>query len=165
MPPRLWLSNEVSSALKLEAARRAPWETGGVLLGYWSPVGDEPVVTSYIGPGPNAVHQRYRFLPDHCFHLTEIARQYEASGRRLTYLGDWHTHPGGGGGLSELDSKTLLQIARKPAARAPRPLMVVLAPGPCWSIHAWRGELLKTWRLKTMLNIHRLTVGPFDETI
>lgn len=40
-----------------------PWETGGMLMGYVADNGDY-VVTQLIGPGPNAKHSRYRFLPD-----------------------------------------------------------------------------------------------------
>jgi integrative and conjugative element protein (TIGR02256 family) len=75
-----------------EAAARYPLETGGVFMGYWA---DDrtAVVTQAIGPGPNAYHHRHRFAPDQEWQTTEIAEYYRASGRRETYLGDWHTHP------------------------------------------------------------------------
>ena len=137
---RFWLAREVGSAMAVEAERWAPYETGGVLLGYWSEEEDEPVVTSLIGPGANAVHERYSFVPDHDYHVREIARQYKSSQRRITYLGDWHTHPGGSGNLSELDLRTLRRVAKEPKARASRPIMIVLAPGPNWEAFGWRAQ-------------------------
>src|SRR5205823_8721378 len=53
------------------------------------------VVTSAVGPGPGAVHERARFVPDHEYHYGELARLYADSVRRLQYLRDWHTHPDG----------------------------------------------------------------------
>jgi integrative and conjugative element protein (TIGR02256 family) len=94
------------------------------------------------GVGPQAAHSRTRFLPDHDFHESEIARIYEESGRRITYLGDWHTHPQGSGHLSHRDLKTLASIAADSRARAPIPLMTILA-GLKWSLFVWKGELVQ----------------------
>lgn len=123
-----------------ETHARAPLETGGVLLGYWvhrrderydAPApswhsGAEVVITHALGPGPKAIHQRDAFSPDHEFHAHEVARIYAESGRMLTYLGDWHSHPTGTARLSRRDRTTLARIARSPDARAPHPLMLVI---------------------------------------
>ncbi|MBW3628883.1 MAG: Mov34/MPN/PAD-1 family protein [Gemmatimonadetes bacterium] len=66
-----------------------------------------------------------------------IARIYAASGRVDTYLGDWHTHPGAGAYLSSTDLSTLHRIADCRTARAPTPLMIVLAGGPAWKVAGW----------------------------
>jgi integrative and conjugative element protein (TIGR02256 family) len=137
IPELGWIGSHVLGRMRAEADRIAPSETGGVLLGYWAAISEEPVITHVIGPGPAAIHKPDFFLPDQRYHLTEIARLYEALGPQLCYLGDWHTHPGGAAYLSPTDQSTIFQIAREKAARAAHPIMVVLSPGPVWNFDGW----------------------------
>ena len=129
MTPTVWILPTALDDIVAEAIRMAPDETGGLLMGY----GDAEngfVVTATVGPGPDAVHAPYRFVPDHAYQEREVARHYRASGRTETYLGDWHSHPTAGAYLSPRDRKTLRSIARDPDARAPTPLMMVVAGKP-----------------------------------
>jgi integrative and conjugative element protein (TIGR02256 family) len=160
-----WLSREILREMTNEADRWVPLETGGILMGYHPTDAGAVVVTHAVGPGPRAIHARTRFVPDQDYHLREIARLYAASGRRLHYLGDWHCHPGGAAALSRTDRSTLKCIATEPAARAPRPLMCVLAPGPRWNIAMWQGELRSRRRCwsRRQLALRRLDVRLFDE--
>ncbi|HEY0995641.1 MAG TPA: Mov34/MPN/PAD-1 family protein [Gemmatimonadaceae bacterium] len=162
----IWLPHEVFMRIAHEATRVAPNETGGVLLGYWvrsadSPGGPEVVVTEAVGPGPGAVHERSWFIPDHAYQEREIARLYEASGRMATYLGDWHAHPDGPAALSTRDLATLRRIASAPAARAPRPIMLLLTGGKPWIAHAWFG-VLDADRWRRQLRTVRLSVRAHD---
>lgn len=99
-------------------------ETGGLLAGYWT--NDEVVVTDVIGPGPAAKHDRFNFEPDYRWQSEVIGSFYDENEGRLTYLGDWHTHPAGTTDPSSLDIKTIRNIADNKAARAARPLMLIL---------------------------------------
>lgn len=144
---QLWIGCDAIASLESEATRRTPAETGGILLGYWAEDGRDCVVTHVIGPGPNAIHCETRFAPDHAYQVGEIGRLYEQSGRLLHYLGDWHSHPGGTGELSEQDRRTLRTIARARAARVRRPIMLILAGGPVWKPHCWRYRRLRYWPL------------------
>jgi integrative and conjugative element protein (TIGR02256 family) len=161
IPETLWLAYDVRTPLVAEAERCSPLETGGVLMGYWSSELYEPVVTSIIGPGPKARHLREQFEPDVGFHRAEVARRYEESGRRITYLGDWHTHPGGRAALSDLDVTTLASISVAPQARAPRAVMLILAPGPHWAPAAWRARLMRRPLRKPVLQILPLDIRWF----
>ncbi|MEA2379142.1 MAG: hypothetical protein QOD13_3049 [Thermoleophilaceae bacterium] len=109
-----------------EAERCAPDETGGVLLGYAEQDGDDVVVLDVLGPGPNAKHDRARFEPDGRWQAERVAERYEASGRVVAYLGDWHSHPKSPPIPSKLDTRTARRIAREKAARASEPLMLIL---------------------------------------
>jgi integrative and conjugative element protein (TIGR02256 family) len=91
-----------------------------------------------VGPGPKATHGKRRFIPDGDFHDDAIARLYCESGRLHTYLGDWHSHPEGGLDLSRRDRFTFKRIAESPDARAPLPLMVILAGKRAWKLAIWR---------------------------
>ncbi len=123
----VWLRDEVAAILLREAAELAPSETGGILMGYWSTDGAAVVVTNSVPGGPAAVHQRSRFEPDPTWQREEVARLYRTSGRVHTYLGDWHTHPGGSARPSRLDKRTAKTIATAHEARSPRPVFIILS--------------------------------------
>ena len=122
----VWISKTSYETLLEEMADHFPNETGGVLMGYWGETNTNAVITNIIGPGPHAIHESTRFVPDHNYHLRQIAITYESSGRRWTYLGDWHVHPEGSIRLSRVDKRTLRRIALYEPARAPIPLMLLI---------------------------------------
>lgn len=51
---------------------------------------------------------------------------YARSGRRITYLGDWHSHPVGAPRPSRRDLRVARLIAGAPEARASEPLLCIL---------------------------------------
>jgi len=116
----------VLSHLQYAAWRTWPLETGGILLGHASQVLAN--VTVAVGPGPEAQHSRYGFTPDADWQATQVAEAWSVDGS-IEYLGDWHTHPGGTTRFSDLDRKAAVTISEAPAARQPRPIMLVLALG------------------------------------
>lgn len=126
------LSRRALETMNQERLRRSGVETGGVLIG--SADSDVVWIEEALGPGPNAKHGRYSFEPDAPYDAQRIAEAYEVSGRRLTYLGDWHTHPSGEPYLSARDVATLKTIAAYHPARMRSPVMIVVAG----SLAAWR---------------------------
>lgn len=158
-----WVSWQAERAMRQEATWAAPLETGGVLLGHWAVDSHDVVVKEIIGPGQLAKHHPVGFEPDTEYQEAEIARRYQASGRRLTYLGDWHAHPGGGDRLSRLDRDTLRAIARYPDARARFPLMIVIFGRERWTLRAWRWWPRRVTKLLALPRVIPLTVRYFDE--
>jgi integrative and conjugative element protein (TIGR02256 family) len=144
-----WIPQRVSEQLVNEAERAFPFETGGVLMGYWAQEYTEVVITHVIGPGPDAEHSASGFVPDYRFQEAEIERVYEESRRLSTYLGDWHTHPLASCYPSFKDKRTLRRIASFPDARCAVPLMVILGGGKdCrWFLQIWkyRSRALFVW--------------------
>lgn len=122
----VWLAKSVLAGLLTEAIDGYPNETGGILVGYWGSSDQQPVITGMIGPGPDAVHKRFDFVPDSHFHQHELERVYFESGKISAYLGDWHVHPDGSTRMSTKDKRTLKRIARHKPARATKPLMLIL---------------------------------------
>ena len=158
-PLNIWITqSNFESSLK-EASNQCPYETGGVLIGYWGKSPAEPVVTEMIGSGPRAVRTTYSFTPDQDYHVQEISKRYQESKRRITYLGDWHTHPEGKPELSTKDIKTLRRIAKYIPARAPNPIMLVLAG------ETWQASATVLWPIKTFwgqrLQIHSMKLRLF----
>jgi integrative and conjugative element protein (TIGR02256 family) len=137
MKQTAWLDNNVLKAMAREADFCTPRETGGILMGYWAGI-DQVVITNIIGPGPKAVHRSYSFTPDDDWQTKEIGRIYTESGRVVTYLGEWHSHPHGAPGLSFKDLRTLFRVAVHKPARAPRPIMGILYNNPSWELVMWR---------------------------
>lgn len=136
--PLVWLTHSASVSIVAEVVRAGALETGGLLVGYWSGEADV-VVTDATRPGPLAAHAEDTYVPDADHDELAMARLYAASGRRHAYLGDWHSHPRGGVGLSERDRRTLLTIATSAQARAPVPLMGIVVPSPsALTIAFWR---------------------------
>lgn len=119
-----------------EADEKAPLETGGVLLGVSD--GVNVWIDAVIGPGPGAMHRKTSFTPDAAYQQQEIAAIYETSGRRVSYLGDWHTHPGSAPYLSWRDRRTVRGISRTAGARQPNPVMLILGYGDPWRAVACR---------------------------
>jgi integrative and conjugative element protein (TIGR02256 family) len=132
----VWLRRSAERDMHREADKYPSNETGGLLLGWTAD--EQVVIDRVIGPGPDALHRPRSFLPDQRWHEEQLAAAYGASGGRLVYLGDWHTHPGGPTTLSMLDKRTLCSIATSPEARAPAPIMAVLAGGKPWKLAVWQ---------------------------
>lgn len=131
-----WIASSVQRQLLTLARQWHPLEVGGVLAGYWNH--GAAVITHAIGPGEDAKHHAFAFLPDHAFHEREIARLYRGTNGMTTYLGDWHTHPNGVSQLSGVDMRTLRAIGEATDARCPDPLMLVLAGADnAWSTQAF----------------------------
>jgi integrative and conjugative element protein (TIGR02256 family) len=146
-----WLHKAAEEGLLIQADQHAPNETGGLLLGYRH-TPNEIVITETIGPGPAAVHRRIGFNPDTEWQARELSRRYAEAERRIHYLGDWHTHPGGKTSMSRIDRQTLGVIARYPDARCPRPVMAVLAGGDPWTlaIHQLAPSTLRRRRIELL---------------
>lgn len=150
----VWLSEGAWDAIISEATAKEPLETGGVLLGYWaSPT--EVVVTRAVGPGPNAAHRRTSFVPDHAFHLAEIAAHYDRTAGVEVYLGDWHTHPGAVNATpSSKDKSAVKRIAADAEARAPKALaMIATGEGCVWEPSCWVGRLEPLLAIWTRLRL------------
>ena len=139
-----WVKQSVFEKLLGETQRCQPYETGGCLVGYRADSYNGIVITNSIGPGPGAKHSKSGFEPDHEWHTLEIARLYKESKCIYNYVGDWHSHPQRpDSNLSWKDMRTLRRIAKYPPARAPKPVMVLIAGGSTWTFRIWYLELVR----------------------
>lgn len=150
----LLLSQEIWNACVYEAASKYPLESGGLFLGTQEADG-VALATDMIGPGPGAIHSRRSLEFDHEWQNAKIAALYAASGRRIGFLGEWHTHPDAHSGtMSTLDKATLLELSIYEKLRAPDAVMAILfGRGAEWQAEAWRIESAKI-ALGTFITIH-----------
>jgi integrative and conjugative element protein (TIGR02256 family) len=108
---KVFVTKRVLAQISAQGDAHAPLETGGVLLGWRD--SEDKVIAGLIGPGPQALHGRHAFMPDHEWQVQEIHRAFKESNGDLDYLGDWHTHPGGVAAMSMPDWSTLSRMVRK----------------------------------------------------
>lgn len=94
-----------------------PLETGGLLFGERDDAARAITIGSASGPPPDSVHSHTRFIRgmsgvDDLVDMLGHASDSE----RWTYLGDWHSHPGGIAELSSKDRRTAKELANDGAS-------------------------------------------------
>lgn len=123
-PVQIGLSRHALSVVERAAARAHPWETGGILLGWW----EEPAVLVELAvevPDPGATgHSWTRHERAAQRALDEAVRAAEHPW--LGYVGDWHTHPAACG-VSPDDVSAIRRASRQYGR--PLVLLVHLAGG------------------------------------
>lgn len=151
--PTVRMRAKLLSLCEAEVTNTFPNESGGVLMGrgqgksFWQ-------VDHVIGPGPNAVHGRFSFIPDLPWQHEQIAKRFYETDGQSTYLGDWHSHPRAGHGeLSLKDKIAIKAIIQAPEAACDAPLMMILWAGtPEWHAEIWVGDL-RGWLGLTQLRV------------
>jgi integrative and conjugative element protein (TIGR02256 family) len=136
---RIWIPERARVNLIWEAQSWDPKETGGLLLGHIGVEGDV-VIREVSTPGLAAERSEWSYLPDQAHDEKIVADCYRASGGRMTYVGDWHSHPGGKAYLSKDDRAVLRRVANWPAAQLSNPAMMVVGLGATFQIAAWRWQ-------------------------
>ena len=145
MLKRCWFVRGALNELLEEAKRYRFRETGGALPG-WRDT-EDVVVSRILGPGPCARHALSHFAPDHEWQGRQGRRIYWESGRRVAYVGDWHTHPRGSPRPSVQDNNAMASIAKDADFRTPSPLsLIVSRPAKrsrSFKVFVWNGETLE----------------------
>ena len=108
-------------------------ETGGILTGRYSAVGDRAIVEEASGPPPDSKREAVTFFRG-VAGLTERLRRLWNRGSY--YVGEWHFHPFASATPSPQDIRQMLAFAADPAYRCPRPVLVVVGgdAGAEWTI-------------------------------
>lgn len=134
----LLVTTAVIEDMRAEGERLAPLETGGVLVGHTAADGSI-TITAVVGPGPKARHARTRFTRDGDYAQAEVDRLHHASAGHDDYVGEWHTHPQGGG-PSITDRESMEWISGNPLYGRETPILLILeqANPKEWRPHAFR---------------------------
>lgn len=125
-PECLWLADDAARTIRTLATSRRLHETGGSLFGYIVDDGDVVVSEAYR-PGPAARHERFRLIPDHAHTQRRIEEVHRRTDGRLSYLGDWHTHPGGRATPSGRDRASLGELASDDGMDLASPVMLIVS--------------------------------------
>lgn len=135
---KVWIPQILINEMIDKIERYAPLETGGSFFGYLSEDSDL-VITHLIEAGPFAKRTAFSFEPDQKYQLQIMEELFFESGKSLSYLGDWHSHPSSSADLSLRDRRTLAKIAKSSEAKCPQPIMMVFGLYPKkWSVNCVR---------------------------
>lgn len=125
-------------------AMKYPLETGGLFLGFRTN-SHNLSISKIIGPGPDAIHRRYSFEPDHEWQNEQIAEYYRETKRRAIIVGDWHSHPNATyAAPSSHDKKMARKLIRHSDFRNPSPLISIFyGKETNWGCKSWVAKLTK----------------------
>jgi integrative and conjugative element protein (TIGR02256 family) len=133
----VWLPGSALAQMRAQARRHKPLEHGGMLLG-WESDG-QLVVSQLVDAGPKMKATRSSFAPDGDWQQRQLEGIYADSGRTVTYLGDWHSHPRGSRRPSGRDQQTATMIAAVEESRTPEPVSIILRKGTRgWQPYGYR---------------------------
>lgn len=108
-------------------SRAAGLETGGVLIGRYSPFGDRVIVSRVTGPPRDSRRFRFNFIRG----IAGLTRRFEQAWRDgLYYVGEWHLHPKGSPQPTDTDTKQVLEFSRQRDYHCPHPVLVVVGGDP-----------------------------------
>jgi integrative and conjugative element protein (TIGR02256 family) len=127
---RCYLASQPAYAgIATEAQAHPGCETGGILIGRAGIVAGELVlvVAAATGPGSQAVHLPFTFVPDTAA-LQEALEQWRTAfaAYPVDYLGEWHTHPFGGSMPSAADTRQVQHILHDPAYYLPHGFLLII---------------------------------------
>ena len=104
-------------------------ETGGILVGYYTPSRDCAIVTAVSGPPDDSRSSHTRFNRG-----TKGLRKWLASlwnaPIRSYYLGEWHYHPFAAPIPSGDDRRQMADISAAPEYHCPEPILLILGGNP-----------------------------------
>jgi integrative and conjugative element protein (TIGR02256 family) len=123
---RLWLAQAADALIRAEARSRRLVETGGPLFGYLDPGSGDSVVVLAYGPGPRARHRPWSIAPDREATQAAVKEVHASSEGALSYIGEWHTHPGGTDRPSRQDLNSIATIASEEGVDVAEPLMMIV---------------------------------------
>ena len=132
-----YVTEEALAGVRTLAARAAPFEIGGIMIGA---VTDDGVwVADFVAVLGRTQHHARFLIPAGATH--RIVVDARAQDPRLGYLGDWHTHPANVG-PSGVDFATLRDLAVGPFG--PRRLLAVMSLAhPAWNLGLWALDRLR----------------------
>lgn len=120
-----------------ECSDSASKETGGVLVGYYTPNHDCAVVTALSGPPKDSVRGA-RFFDRGTRGIQRwISRLWRE--HRYFYLGEWHYHPAGAAVPSNDDREQMQEFSKDRKLRCPKPILLIIGGNPngAWTASAY----------------------------
>lgn len=138
-----------------------PWEVGGWLLGYWTADESNVVITHATPPGPCGTPFGVRISARG--HRERFDQAWAASDGHVTFVGDWHTHPGGPVAPSDKDRAALSKLATQHDYGTPQPLAIIVQT-PRWPWQITR-RALGCFKRDREGAVESLAVTPTDELV
>jgi integrative and conjugative element protein (TIGR02256 family) len=122
----IYVQKSAYEFMKAESKSSDDIETGGVLVGQYSPPG-KYVIHKATGPGPKAIRTSTLFRRDVEYCQGEIDRAAEVWGLKGQYVGEWHYHTSNSNSPSGTDIKSLKEIAGDEKYLIDHPIMIIFS--------------------------------------
>jgi integrative and conjugative element protein (TIGR02256 family) len=103
-------------------------ETGGILVGYYTPKHDNAIVTDISSAPPDSERGRASFVRGTKGLQPWLHRLWTR--QRRYYLGEWHFHPFNSPEPSNTDIHQLRKNSDTPPLRCPEPVMLIIGGDP-----------------------------------
>ena len=120
---RVEITEEAFGAIAKHIAIRKRGETGGILIGQYSPDHLTAKVLSASGPGKQSLLGLFSFTRRASGVQEELDKEFE-QGRY--YLGEWHCHPGRNHAPSPQDIHQMQDISKSSCYNCPEPILLVV---------------------------------------
>lgn len=133
-------------------------ETGGVLVGSYTPDHHRAVVKRVLGPPADSSCTRRAFERGLSGLNAILGRLWRT--HREFYLGEWHFHPGGAAAASPEDMIAMTMIARDPAYRCPEPVLLIVGGSPP---SEWQAAASVFPAGRSRISLHPVTVDASRE--
>lgn len=104
-----------------------PWEVGGWLLGWWAD--DEGALFVTHATPPASRGTPFGVTISGRGHRPLFNAAWDATDGAVTFLGDWHTHPGRPALLSDRDRRAMRELATDPDFGTPLPIIAIVGSG------------------------------------
>ena len=102
-----------------------PDETGGILIGQVNYKRKIIYITRVLASPEDSKKSPYAFERGIHDIPEQVEKIQDRTGGMLGYVGEWHTHPTGGAGLSKIDGETVNKI-RKNLDKVPIPTLIMI---------------------------------------
>lgn len=131
----------LKESLLLEGLKKCsdsnPQETGGILVGYYTPEHDCAVITALGGPPEDSIcGPRFFKRGTKGIHrwISQLWRK-----QKHFYLGEWHFHPGGTPVPSPDDREQMQILSKDKKLQCPEPILLIIGGNPkgAWSVNAY----------------------------
>ncbi len=133
------VTEPVKREILRSVAESAPNETGGILIGDVNPIHKVVYVTKVLPPPPDSRSTPYMFVRGIKDIPDAVRRIQSRTGGWIDYVGEWHSHPGGGGQMSQQDkiAARQLQAVLKPADKL---VHIMIATPTNLHAHVYAGD-------------------------
>ena len=133
----LRVSDSMMDKMIQECVNANGFETGGILMGYYTPEHDCAVVAELTGPPEDSTRSRTTFYRGVRGLQGWIGRLWREE--RHYYVGEWHYHPGGSPDPSPTDDTQMIEISQDKKARCPEPVLLLIGGDPHrrWEVGAY----------------------------
>lgn len=132
---------DLIKSIHREMERIGSFETGGLLIGYYSEDNSTAVIDKIIFPPENHFYEPRNFELDPKYSNKIIDEEWK-QGRR--WIGDWHSHPNNPATPSKMDDNVMFGVANSEKANMPEAILLIVGgnnvTGYDLSLHLYRRD-------------------------